>query len=68
MLLPSGADVYPTPPTQDQFVGPSDRTGLEQALEQAREGYKEGGIPIGAALVSTQTLHRVARGLTRVSR
>lgn len=30
----------------------SDRTGLERAIEQARIGRSEGGVPIGAALIA----------------
>lgn len=29
----------------------ADQLGLSVAFEQAQDGYKEGGIPIGAALV-----------------
>jgi len=33
-------------------LSPLDKAGLEAALEQARKSLSEGGIPIGAALVS----------------
>lgn len=37
-------------------VGPADRTGLELAIEQARLGRDEGGIPIGAVLMTAGTV------------
>jgi cytosine/creatinine deaminase len=39
-----------------------DRFGLEKALGAARKGYKDGGIPIGAALV----LHNSSGGTSTV--
>lgn len=35
-------------------LSPSDRHGLEVALEEARAGQAEGGVPIGAALLSAE--------------
>lgn len=40
-------------PDRDQDVlSPTDREGLQVALEEARRGGQEGGVPIGAALLS----------------
>lgn len=36
-------------------LSPLDRTGIQAAFEQARKSYFEGGIPIGAALVSNSS-------------
>ncbi|QFG68217.1 nucleoside deaminase [Ornithinimicrobium pratense] len=35
-------------------LSPSDRHGLEAALEEARAGLAEGGVPIGAVLLSAE--------------
>lgn len=49
MLLPE-AGLITTPPTKDPLA--KDLENMEVAIQQARLGLKEGGIPIGGALVS----------------
>ena len=47
------------------FVGPhgADRDFMQVALEEAQQGYDEGGVPVGAVLVAAGRL--VARGHNR---
>lgn len=45
-------------------LSPTDRHGLEVALEEARTGLAEGGVPIGAALLSP-TGELLGRGRNR---
>ena len=49
MLLPKTGPVA-TPPTKEPSA--KDLENMEVAIQQARLGLKEGGIPIGGALVS----------------
>ena len=49
MLLPE-AGLIATPPTNEPLV--KDVENMEVAIQQARLGLDEGGIPIGGALVS----------------
>lgn len=49
MLLPE-TNLIVTPPTKEPMV--KDLENMEVAIQQARLGLEEGGIPIGGALVS----------------
>lgn len=46
---------------QENGSGIDDSTGLEAALDQARKGLAEGGVPIGAALVVDGKIVAVGR-------
>lgn len=39
-----------------------DKLGLRAALEQARKSYSEGGIPIGSAIVATNSMEILGVG------
>lgn len=49
MLLP-GTSLVATLPTKEPLA--KDLENMEVAIQQARLGFEEGGIPIGGALVS----------------
>ncbi|KAF9049486.1 cytosine deaminase, zinc metalloenzyme that catalyzes the hydrolytic deamination of cytosine to urac [Hymenopellis radicata] len=51
MVLPGGNPEIPTPATDIEHLSPVDKLGIGLALENARLGYTQGGIPIGAALL-----------------
>ena len=66
MLLPA-TDVITTPPTKEPLA--KDLDNMEVAIQQARLGLVEGGIPIGGALVSdycSEARAHVHRGLSEV--
>lgn len=48
MLLPEGG-LFATPPAKEPLV--KDLENMKVAIQQARLGFKEGGVPIGGALV-----------------
>lgn len=62
MLLPE-AGLITTPPTEDPLA--KDLENMQVAIQQARLGLEEGGIPIGGALVSEFGV-RVHRGLSEI--
>ena len=49
MLLPK-TGLVATPPTKEPLA--KDLENMEVAIQQARLGLEEGGVPIGGALVS----------------
>ena len=53
MLLPETGQIA-TPPTKEPLAKDLER--MEVAIQQARLGLEEGGIPIGGALVSKESL------------
>ena len=66
MLLP--ASPFATPPSREP-VSAADALGIATALFQAKLGLAEGGVPIGAALVTNEGIvvgvgrnRRVQRG------
>lgn len=48
-MLPPESGLVVTPPTKEPLV--KDLENMEVAIQQARLGLEEGGIPIGGALV-----------------
>lgn len=60
-MLPANGLFAATPPTVP--VPESDTERLQVAIQEAREGIKEGGIPIGAALVRHQNFSQLNRAV-----
>jgi len=56
MLLPE-TGLVATPPTKEPLA--KDLENMEVAIQQARLGLEEGGIPIGGALVGQVRTHDV---------